>query len=366
LAPGVRHSFLTDPRGPWEMHVVSADLRSEGITLETVLAGDRLRARERVSSMAARREAAGLAVLAAVNGDYFNTATGEIQNNAVAGGTCAKAFLSPGTREGALDIPNSQFGITAGNRPVLGQMLFEGRVFWPRDGASPLAGVNILPRRGGIVLFNRYHPDPLPGGGEILVCPLRLIRQGGDTLFCLGGSARRGGTSARAGLILLAAYGGAADTLRARLKEGEPVSVLLSFRPSPGPLRELVGGWPRIVRDGRSIFRNQGFPEDPASAIFARRHPRTGIGFSRDSSTVFLITVDGRRKGSAGMSLPEFADLMVRLGVHQGLNLDGGGSTAMVIGRRVANAPSDPAGERAVGSAVLVVQRPTRTSPGRH
>lgn len=56
------------------------------------------------------------------------------------------------------------------------------------------------------------------------------------------------------------------------------------------------------------------------------------------------------------MSLTEFARLMLQVGVYEGLNLDGGGSTTMVIDGRVVNHPSDPGGERAVGNALLVVQ----------
>ena len=57
------------------------------------------------------------------------------------------------------------------------------------------------------------------------------------------------------------------------------------------------------------------------------------------------------------MTLVELADVMRGLGVWQAMNFDGGGSTTMVIGGRVVNTPSDPAGEREVGNALLIVQR---------
>ena len=46
------------------------------------------------------------------------------------------------------------------------------------------------------------------------------------------------------------------------------------------------------------------------------------------------------------MNLYELADLMVQIGVYQGINLDGGGSTTMVIRNEVVNSPSDASGER--------------------
>ena len=51
----------------------------------------------------------------------------------------------------------------------------------------------------------------------------------------------------------------------------------------------------------------------------------------------------------------ELADAMLKLGVYEAVNLDGGGSTTMVIGDTVVNHPSDKEGERPVGNALLVV-----------
>ena len=57
---------------------------------------------------------------------------------------------------------------------------------------------------------------------------------------------------------------------------------------------------------------------------------RTAIGLSQDNRTLYLFTVDVRG-GSAGMSLPEVAEMLIREGVYQALNLDGGGSTTMAM-----------------------------------
>ncbi|MBF8295757.1 MAG: Exopolysaccharide biosynthesis protein, partial [Bacteroidetes bacterium] len=86
----------------------------------------------------------------------------------------------------------------------------------------------------------------------------------------------------------------------------------------------------------------------------SNRHPRSGVGFSKDSTRVFFIVVDGRSQSSVGMSLVEFADLMVMSGIYQGMNLDGGGSTTLVVDGNIVNSPSDPFGERAVGNCLLL------------
>lgn len=60
-------------------------------------------------------------------------------------------------------------------------------------------------------------------------------------------------------------------------------------------------------------------------------HPRTALGISGDGRYLFLLVIDGRRAGhSEGATLSEVADWLLRLGASEGLNLDGGGSTALV------------------------------------
>ncbi|RMD98315.1 MAG: phosphodiester glycosidase family protein, partial [Calditrichaeota bacterium] len=65
---------------------------------------------------------------------------------------------------------------------------------------------------------------------------------------------------------------------------------------------------------------------------------------------------DGRQEGySAGMSLFELAEFMRGLGCTEAINLDGGGSTTLVVASRVVNRPSDKTGERPVANALLLV-----------
>ncbi|MBD3275101.1 MAG: phosphodiester glycosidase family protein [Candidatus Marinimicrobia bacterium] len=89
------------------------------------------------------------------------------------------------------------------------------------------------------------------------------------------------------------------------------------------------------------------------------RHPRTAIGITRES-ILLAVTVDGRTAQAAGMSIPELAEFMQRLGCVDAINLDGGGSTTMWIrGRGVVNYPSDNGefdhkGEREVANCIVV------------
>jgi exopolysaccharide biosynthesis protein len=90
------------------------------------------------------------------------------------------------------------------------------------------------------------------------------------------------------------------------------------------------------------------------------RHPRTAVGLDAQRTKLVILVVDGRKPGTAiGMSCDELAAEMIRLGCHQALNLDGGGSSVMAIRDpataefRLLNAPTDGR-ERAVANALGV------------
>jgi exopolysaccharide biosynthesis protein len=89
----------------------------------------------------------------------------------------------------------------------------------------------------------------------------------------------------------------------------------------------------------------------------AARHPRSAIALDRDSTTLLLVVVDGRRPWSVGMSLAELGDALLSMGALEGMNLDGGGSSALWVRGEIVNFPSDPTGERAVGNALVVRER---------
>jgi hypothetical protein len=84
----------------------------------------------------------------------------------------------------------------------------------------------------------------------------------------------------------------------------------------------------QIVTDGvnTSAVTPNGAPHDPFGL-----DPRTGIGLSEDGRYLYLIAIDGRQPGySVGVTTSDEAALMIDLGIFDGLNLDGGGSTALV------------------------------------
>ncbi|RPJ74396.1 MAG: phosphodiester glycosidase family protein [Acidobacteria bacterium] len=121
--------------------------------------------------------------------------------------------------------------------------------------------------------------------------------------------------------------------------------------------RHVVGGAGLLRRGGRSLRPADWVPEQMRDGFTTERHPRTMIGVGA-KGTIWLITVDGRNPAiSLGMTFAELQRLAERVGLRDALNLDGGGSTTMVVRGKVVNHPSDPTGPRAVSDALLVFPR---------
>ena len=122
----------------------------------------------------------------------------------------------------------------------------------------------------------------------------------------------------------------------------------------------------QIVTNGidTSSITPTGAPHDPFGL-----DPRTGVGLSQNQQFLYLIAVDGRLPGySAGITTSDEASLLLDLGVYNGLNLDGGGSTALVRSDNngsalLVNIPSgtDGAVERYVGNNLGVFADPIPT-----
>jgi hypothetical protein len=175
----------------------------------------------------------------------------------------------------------------------------------------------------------------------------------------------RGGTIPAGGRTIQAT-GAKVDALLALAHPGRRLAVRATLTDSRGqPVRvsrftSIVNGGPELVRDGRlhATPRADGMvhPGDPSFYYgwVHKRNPRTFAGVDAQGRTV-LITADGRSTSSLGLGIAETAAVARSLGLRNAMNLDGGGSTTMVVERAVINAPSDATGERPVGDALTVL-----------
>ena len=357
VVPGVVHRHLLVGEGPWNVNVLEVNLRQPGISIRAVHADDKLRGLETVRVMVHRKTTDTATVVAAINADFFNLKTGEDENNQVIEGEIWKGVLFADAPADTGRHVHAQLGVAGSGRPLIDPFVFRGVVLRPRGQRLQLDAINHRPNANSIVLYTARFgaTPPWDSAGTTNDIRLRYLTSRGDTsVYQVVSFPMAGGTAPLAdGPVLSVPV--TLDTSRDVPRPGETIRIQTNLRPAPLGLRTVIGGWPRLVVHGQSIADSVDRLEGTVPSFSVTRHPRTGVGFSRDSMTLLLITVDGRQESSSGMSLVEFASLMLKLGVYEGLNLDGGGSTTMVINGKVVNAPSDKQGERPVGNALLVV-----------
>jgi exopolysaccharide biosynthesis protein len=124
--------------------------------------------------------------------------------------------------------------------------------------------------------------------------------------------------------------------------------VILETRTEPSLEGAIsaIGGGPALVHLGQ--------PTGKSVARSSERHPRSAFGWNEHHC--FLIVVDGRQAGlSVGMTLAELSEFLVELGCQEAINLDGGGSTELILDGQVLNSPCYGR-ERATATSLLVIR----------
>ncbi len=118
--------------------------------------------------------------------------------------------------------------------------------------------------------------------------------------------------------------------------------------------RDILGAGPLLIREGEvfipvneEVFFGTSIPEV---------HPRTAAGITAAGDLILLL-VDGRQLISRGVDLPELATILFELGCVEGINLDGGGSSALVVNGVLLNRPAGTTTEREVMSAIAVFNK---------
>jgi hypothetical protein len=338
---------LLDPPGVVAIQILRVD--PSRVDLRSALAQDRPMNLETVPDIAARHKA-----LAAINAGFF--------------------VVRNGDPAGVLEIDHELVSDAALTRGAVGIVRVPGkplRLVFDRVGASvsltyrraaetitvPIDGVDTTRARSKLMLYTpRFGPDSdtADTGVEWQLggAPLRVIERrpnAGKTSIPRDGAVLSfGGTVLPTGLETLDRDQVVSLDTQFDIRLGTPAAewALAS---------DIVGGAGLLIRNGEVL--TDWTDEQLRAGFSTERHPRTMIGTSR-GGIIWLVTVDGRNPDvSVGMTFSELQKLAAGLKLENALNLDGGGSTTMVVGGTTVNHPSDKTGPRKVSDALLIVPR---------
>jgi len=353
VGPGSFHRHFTAPSVPWNIEVLEVDLSNPYISIESVKADDALYGYERTSSMSVRNDWAEHSVVGAINADFYGS-----------GGIPVNTQIIQGE---LLKNTNgwSTLGFDFNDVPLISRVSYSGAV--TANGETKIINtVNSDRLSNYVVLYNSFmgaNTGTNQWGKELLISPLSSWAVN-DTVLCRIEKIEDsiGSMAIPKGKAVLSAHDAGMQFFTDNTALGDTIKVILSLEPHLDSLKALVGGFPKIIKNGQN-YALQGYAEEGGSSTFAAdRHPRTAAGYSADGSKLFFVVVDGRQAGlSVGMSLPELADFMIDIGAETAVNLDGGGSSTLVVRHTVKNSPSDGS-ERLVANSLQAVSLAPQTS----
>lgn len=336
-ADGVTHQNikLFTSEGWINMNVMRVDLRKN--VEMTVLTDTVLSSRDTLTNLV-RKNNSNNTIVAAINSDFFDTNSNSTMGNLVKDNKVLST--SVGYDEFAsfniglnglpfiayINSPKNTFtngtytkSITYINKPYLS---FSRTIYYDKVFATKSYGKNL----GADIL-------------EMLVVDdvIKEIRRNGEPF-----------TMPQNGYVL-ASVGADIAEVNKNFKVGDRLTIDLDVN---FKFMELsIGGGAQLVKDGKVV--------SPFSQNITGRHPRTGLGISRDRRELILVTIDGRTTSFRGVTQTELANLLIELGAYEAINLDGGGSTQMVAKSpwttniRTLNYPSDQA-ERRMYTALAI------------
>jgi Phosphodiester glycosidase len=336
IAPGLKYIKIVQRQLPLRTFVLKVDL-SKAITLDTTIADDALPSRRQLSRIVRNHGA-----LAGVNGD-----PGEGLGNTV------HPFAQDGDLLHTAGPDAEMFAVSKDETST-----FLG---------NPKLRVDVTDQSNGRVFtldrWNRRAPEPgeivgfSPLGGTLasppsFSCSVRLVPQGPpqvavpdgvdrdyvvDLATCSESPFDRNG-----GVVISTAPGTDEAEQLLALAPGTPMRLHWTLG-WPGVF-DAVGGDPILLLDGAQT----------PICISCARQPRTAIGVTA-TGKILLVVIDGRQsRWSRGATLGELRTILRDLGAVDALNLDGGGSSEMVVDGEVVNRPSD-GHERRITNAVLIL-----------
>lgn len=316
VAKGITYTRLQTYMGtnPETLHVLEI-APNNGYVLKPILGQGNVIHKGTLTQMSMRAGA-----IAAVNASYFDADIWVVGNLML-----DKKWVS------AEDSPHTALVIDKRHEvKIIPNTTYVGEIRRPDGKVAAITGLNRPRITNDLIYYNDAYDTNT--GTNVYGTEVRIKR---NKVIAIS---NKGNLALQPNTIVLSGNGSSARFLQG-LRLGDKVSIRQSFGdPIANSAQDVIGAGPLLVAKGiRSV---QSIAEGIAPDIAQGRSPRTAIGIKADG-TIVIIVVDGRSSASAGFTLNELADYMVKLHVYTAMNFDGGGSSEMVVNGKVVNIPSD-------------------------
>jgi hypothetical protein len=354
LSPGVTFevgTMKTTGGRPQSVRVATVDADHPQVQLKALLSNNAVVKRQVVSKIALARSRTDFRPMVATNGDM------SMRDRVDAYAAPHSMAVSNGELMVAQTCVRPTLGVDADGDVRIGNVRADVSVVPPgKHYTVRVHRVNTHRDDGLVVLFTRRFATSTrtKGGREVVLDLQGKLEPNGTQRVRVVKVRKAGNTTLRWGQAVLSVKNRSQKWVY-NLKKGQTfdltTQVVKQVDKACGGTVAAAANWGQITEaQGGNYFtlksRTATAPSKSTYASGVQRHPRTGLGVTADGR-VLMVTVDGRRTKSKGVTLREMGQLMKSLGAVHAFNLDGGGSTVMA--RRyvnsgkflVTNQPSD-------------------------
>lgn len=334
LKPGiVKHYIRTvNARGPVAANILEVDLNNENISVKVGLPDKgKIKAKDNLTDIVKSYMA-----FAGINANFFDVKVGNPLGTLITDGTWITGPV----------YDRVAIGFTEDKKVIIDQIMLIGNATVYRGFRKKqiemfgIDGLNIPPHlydKVGLFTKNWDKELTLPEN-KLAICIRddRVKKIEKDSLHIPDD-----------GYVLV----GKKDDVLDSLKKRDKIKVEWHSEPDWSNVKEAVSGGPYLIMDGE-IFVDA----SEQKFKFSKKEtyaPRSAIGIGKDGK-LYLITVDGRNNGySVGTTLNELAEFLKKLDLKEAINLDGGGSTTLVVDGKVVNKLSEHH-ERKISNGLLI------------
>jgi len=333
---------------PWSIHIIQIERGRRDFEFCTALGKGDVIGMGTVSDQVKSVPRAYGQPLAAINGDFYEKkekVEGRPRDLQIRFG---EVVTSPAGHD--------CFWVAPDGTPHMTNVYSHFRVVWA-NGTSNQIGLNQIREGDSAVLYTSvYGPSTRTDADVELVLergtnktwlPLKVGQQYDARIR----EVRKAGNTELTQDIMVLSLGPSLAANVPSIQPGATVRIVMETIPDLTGVNVAIGGGPALVQDGKPM-EWKGF--------FKMRHPRTAMGWNKEH--IFLVEVDGRQSNiSVGMTFPELASYMAKIGCEQAMNFDGGGSATLWAFGMVKNSPSE--GEERPAPNALVLLKKTALKP---
>lgn len=356
IEEGVRYAYfkIEDSSNPVIAHAVIVDLKAgKDLNLEVLTANDnKVMAVERISIMAENYSVKNKKdVIAAINADFFVMETGKPLG----------AELSEGKfRKSAQPDWTTVFGFTKDRKPFMGQFKFTSSVVSQEGDKRPLNAYNEARLSDYLVLYDLIWGETTSTnqwGTDVLINPKTDWIENRISAIIEKKHPNAGNIEIPSDKMVLSGHGEASAWINStRINPlNSEVTIIRDYEFVDGD-KALNIKDPLCFAGAQGIILNDSVIQTLQNDIAQNRHPRTGIGYSRDQNKILMLVVEGRSEVSKGVTTDELASIFKFFKMSNAVNLDGGGSSCLVLQGEIKNALSDGS-ERKVTNAFSIIKR---------